>query len=145
MHSMAPLKLQKLFPFFFFCSLINRHQNSWVISFFGCYYFKSCHCWTWRGSDTNRVFSQPKVTRCATSRGHVLHRISKLPKITDRCMTSKYRESDSKAWSRLLCSLARAVLWCHTTIGYFRQFRNPVQSVSPGSGTSGHLITTFYI
>ncbi len=31
---------------------MNRHHSSWVISIFGCCYFKSCRCWTWHGSDT---------------------------------------------------------------------------------------------
>ncbi len=35
---------------FFFCCLISRHHSSWL---FGCCYFKSCRCWTWRGSDTH--------------------------------------------------------------------------------------------
>ncbi len=29
------------------------------------------------------------------------------------------------------------------TPGYFRQFRNPVQNMSPGSGTSGHFIVWY--
>ncbi len=30
----------------------NRHHSSLCVRLFGCYYFKSCRCWTWCGSDT---------------------------------------------------------------------------------------------
>ncbi len=36
--------------------MINRHHSSWLLGYFGCYFFKSCCCWTWRGSVT-LVFS----------------------------------------------------------------------------------------
>ncbi len=36
---------------------MNRHHSSWLLGCFGCYFFKSCRCWTWRGSDTHRIFS----------------------------------------------------------------------------------------
>ncbi len=36
---------------------MNRHHSSWLLGCFGCYFFKSCRCWTWSGSDTHRVFS----------------------------------------------------------------------------------------
>ncbi len=45
-------KLQKLLISSFFVVLWQTSQKL-VIRFFGCYYFKSCLCWTWRGSDTH--------------------------------------------------------------------------------------------
>ncbi len=39
-------------------ALINRHHSSCLLGCFGCYLFKSCCCWTWRGSDMHRIFSQ---------------------------------------------------------------------------------------
>ncbi len=39
-------------------SLHYRHHSSWFLCCFCCYFFKSCRCWTWRGSDTHHIFSQ---------------------------------------------------------------------------------------
>ncbi len=46
-------KATKVIDFLFFLLFFEQTSQQLVMRLFGCYYFKSCRCWTWRGSDTH--------------------------------------------------------------------------------------------